>query len=97
MGLSIQPYGNVVAIARFEAPEFTRGIIVRVDRPERGVVLAVGDGITREDGTLDQPEVSVGDIVAYKHRKGTEVTVDGMIVTLVRGEDLRYREQEEAA
>lgn len=55
------------------------------EKPTEGVVVAVGPGITLQDGTHVAPDFEVGDTVIYSKYSGTEITHDGkdyLIITL---------------
>ncbi|KPK82007.1 MAG: molecular chaperone GroES, partial [Phycisphaerae bacterium SM23_33] len=58
-----------------------RGGIVLPDtakeKPQKGKVLAVGDGKLLEDGTRAKFQVKVGDTVLFASYAGTEIKVDG--------------------
>ena len=101
MGLSVQPYGNMVIVGRLPSETRSPGGIVIPDvsqeRADRAIVLAVGGGLRLADGTLDKPEVRVGDVVLIQPDAGTEITVDGIGVTVVKGDDVGCVIQEEAA
>jgi chaperonin GroES len=77
----IRPLGEKVLIKRLEAEEKTRGGIVLPDtakeKPQKGKVLAVGDGKLLEDGTRATFQVKVGDTVLFSSYGGTEIKVEG--------------------
>lgn len=77
----IRPLGEKVLLKRLEAEERTRGGIVLPDtakeKPQKGKVLAVGDGKLLEDGTRAKFQVKVGDTVLFASYAGTEIKVDG--------------------
>jgi chaperonin GroES len=77
----IRPLGEKVLLKRLEAEETTRGGIVLPDtakeKPQKGKVLAVGDGKLLEDGTRAKFQVKVGDTVLFASYAGTEIKVDG--------------------
>ena len=58
------------------------------EKPTTGVVLAVGDGKLDKDGKHLPMPVEVGDKVIYGKFGGTEVTVDGEDVLILRADDL---------
>ena len=78
---SIRPLGEKVLIQRLAAEEKTRGGIVLPDtakeKPQKGKILAVGDGKLLEDGTRAAFQVKVGDTVLFASYAGTEIKVDG--------------------
>jgi len=76
----IRPLGEKVLIRRLEAEEKTRGGIVLPDtakeKPQKGKILAVGDGKLLDDGTRAKFQVSVGDTVLFASFAGTEIKLD---------------------
>jgi len=75
----IRPLGEKVLVKRLEAEQVTRGGIVLPDsaqeKPQRGTVLAVGDGRMLKDGTRAEFQVKKGDKVLFSSYGGTEVKV----------------------
>jgi len=83
----IRPLGEKVLIRRLEAEETTRGGIVLPDtakeKPQKGKILAVGDGKLLEDGGRAALQVKVGDTVLFASYAGTEIKVDGEELVLM--------------
>ena len=50
--------------------------------------MAVGEGKTADSGTLIKPQVKVGDQVLYGKYAGTEITVDGEDLLIMRESDI---------
>ena len=77
----IRPLGEKVLIKRLEAEETTRGGIVLPDtakeKPQKGTILAVGDGKLLDDGSRAKFQVKVGDKILFASYAGTEIKVDG--------------------
>jgi chaperonin GroES len=77
----IRPLGEKVLIKRMEAEEKTKGGIVLPDaakeKPQKGTVLAVGDGKLLKDGKRAALQVKVGDNVLFSSYAGTEVKIGG--------------------
>ena len=75
--LKIRPLGEKVLVKRLEAEQVTRGGIVLPDtakeKPQRGTILAVGDGRMLKDGTRAKFQVKKGDKVLFSSYGGTEV------------------------
>ena len=88
----IRPLGEKVLIKRLEAEEKTRGGIVLPDsakeKPQKGRVLAVGDGKLLEDGTRAKFQIAVGDTVLFGSYAGTEIRVDGEEMLLMDEGDI---------
>ena len=92
MALSIKPLADRVVIKAAAAEATTKsGIIIPVsakEKPQRGEVVAVGDGKTSDAGTVIKPEVKVGDQVLYGKWTGTEITVDGEDYLIMQEKDI---------
>ena len=76
----IRPLGEKVLVKRLEAEETTRGGIVLPDtakeKPQKGTVLAVGDGKLLDDGSRADFQVAKGQTVLFASYAGTEIKVD---------------------
>ena len=92
MSISIKPLADRVIVAPAAAEEKTKsGIIIpdtAKEKPQRGEVVAVGEGKVSEQGTLMQPQVKVGDQVLYGKYAGTEISVDGSDYLIMRESDI---------
>ena len=79
--IKIRPLGEKVLIKRMEAENTTKGGIVLPDtakeKPQKGEVLALGNGKLLDDGTLGSFTVKVGDEVLFASYAGTEIKVNG--------------------
>ncbi|MBC5773467.1 co-chaperone GroES [Pontibacter sp. KCTC 32443] len=90
--MSIKPLADRVIVAPAAAEEKTKsGIIIpdtAKEKPQRGEVVAVGEGKVSEQGTLMKPQVKVGDQVLYGKYAGTEISVDGGDYLIMRESDI---------
>ncbi|BDE95286.1 co-chaperone GroES [Raoultibacter timonensis] len=90
--MNLKPLGDRVIIKPDEAETTTAsGLYIASEakeKPTTGVVLAVGDGKLDKDGKHLPMPVEVGDKVIYGKFGGTEVTVDGEDVLILRADDL---------
>ncbi len=88
----IRPLGEKVLIKRMEAETTTKGGIVLPDtakeKPQKGKVLAIGDGKLLDDGTRAAFTVSKGDKVLFSSYAGTEIKVDGEELMLMDESDI---------
>mgnify|MGYP001580443214 CR=1 FL=1 len=81
--LKARPFGDRVLVKPDAAEEMTAGGIiipdtVKQEKPERGRVVAVGDGKMSEDGRVLPMRVSVGDKVMFRKQYGdNEIKIDG--------------------
>ena len=91
--MEIKPLGDRVVIKPLEAEAKTKGGIVLPDtakeKPQEGKVVAVGKGKVLDNGTLQTPEVKVGDKVLYGKYSGNEITTkEGEELLIMREEDI---------
>ena len=88
----IRPLGEKVLIKRLEAEETTAGGIVLPDsakeKPQKGKVLAVGDGKLLDDGTRAKFQVAAGNTVLFASYAGTEIKVDDDELIILRESDI---------
>lgn len=76
-----------------KAPEETTagGIIIpdtAKEKPQEGTIVAVGNGKQTDDGKVLPMTVKVGDKVIYGKYGGTEITVDGKELLIMRESDI---------
>jgi len=85
--LKITPLHDRVIVKAAAAEEKTAGGIIIPDtakeKPQRGVVVAVGTGKKDEPMT-----VKVGDTVLYGKYAGTEIAVEGQDLLIMRESDI---------
>lgn len=88
----IRPLGEKVLVKRMEAETTTKGGIVLPDtakeKPQKGTVLAVGDGKQLEDGSRAEFSVKVGDKVLFTSYAGTEIKLEGEELMLMDESDI---------
>jgi chaperonin GroES len=91
--MNLKPLGDRLIVRAVEEEETTSSGIVLPDtakeKPQKGEVLAVGDGNWDEDGEKRIPlDVVAGDTVLYSKYGGTEVKVDGEDLLVLRESDV---------
>ena len=90
--MKLKPLGDRLIVKAVEEEETTVSGIVLPDtakeKPQRGKVLAVGDGKVADDGKRVPIDVSDGDEVLYSKYGGTEITVDGEDLLVLRESDV---------
>jgi chaperonin GroES len=90
--MKLKPLGDRLIVQAVEEEETTASGIVLPDtakeKPQRGKVLAVGDGKVEEDGKRIPLDVSEGDEVLYSKYGGTEIKVDGEDLLVLRESDV---------
>ena len=87
--MKLKPLGERVIVKAVEEEETTPSGIVLPDtakeKPQRGKVLAVGDGkVNEETGKRTPLDVKEGDEVLYSKYGGTEINVDGEDLIVLR-------------
>jgi len=79
--MKIRPLADKVIVQRVEAESKTAGGIVLPDtakeKPQRGKVIAVGEGKLLDDGKRAPVSVKVDQQVLFTSYAGTEVKIDG--------------------
>ena len=87
----VSPLADRVVVRSLEGHEQTRGGLFIPDtakeKPQEGEILAVGPG-RFDDGKRVPMEVKVGDKVLYGKYSGTEVTIDGEALLILRESDV---------
>ena len=86
--MNLKPLGDRIVVKQDEAQETTAGGLYIAaeskEKPQTGVVLAVGEGKVNNEGKHLPMPVKVGDRVLYGKYGGTEVDVDGEKVLILR-------------
>ena len=90
--MKLKPLGDRLIVKAVEEEETTASGIVLPDtakeKPQRGKVLAAGDGKIADDGKRVPLDVSEGDEVLYSKYGGTDITVDGEELLVLRESDV---------
>ena len=91
--MDIRPLGDRIVVKPLEAENKSKGGIVLPDtakeKPQEAKVVAVGKGKVLENGTLQAPEVKVGDKVLFGKYSGNEITTkEGEELLILREEDI---------
>jgi len=90
--MKIKPLADRVVVKPAEAEERTKGGIIVPDtakeKPVWGEVVAVGPGRVSDDGKSIPMEIKAGDKVLYGKYSGTEVTIDGEELLIMRESDI---------
>ncbi|HSU96521.1 MAG TPA: co-chaperone GroES [Gemmatimonadaceae bacterium] len=88
---TVKPLADRVVIKALEETEQMRGGLFIPDtakeKPQQGEIIAVGPG-RYEDGKLVPMSLKVGDKVLYGKYSGTEVTLSGDQVLILRETDV---------
>jgi chaperonin GroES len=91
--MKLKPLGDRLIVQAIDEDETTASGIVLPDtakeKPQKGKVLAVGDGKWDEEGEKRIPlDVAEGDEVLYSKYGGTEIKVEGEDLLVLRESDV---------
>ncbi|AGB40314.1 Co-chaperonin GroES [Halobacteroides halobius DSM 5150] len=91
--MNIKPLGNRVVIKDVEQEEQTTnsGIVIpdsAKEEPQKGEVVAVGEGKRLDNGDLVEPAVNTGDVVIYAKYAGNEIEHAGEEYLVVSEKDI---------
>jgi chaperonin GroES len=80
--MNLKPLGDRVIVKPAEAETQTQsGLFIpdtAKEKPQRGEVIAVGDGKLKDDGARIAIDVKVGDTVIFSKYGGSEVKIDNV-------------------
>ena len=90
--MAFKPLHDRVLVRRLESDEKTAGGLIIPDsakeKPAEGEIIAAGEGARKDSGELIPMAVSVGDKVLFGKWSGTEVTVDGEELLMMKESDI---------
>lgn len=79
---NVRPLGDRILVKRVESESKTKGGIIIPDtareKPQEALVVAVGPGALRNDGSRREPLLKAGDRVLLSKYAGTEIKLDGV-------------------
>ncbi len=90
--MTLEPLHDRIIIKPSQPDETTKGGIIIPDtakeKPMQGEIVAVGQGKVGDDGKVIPLQVKAGDKVLYGKYSGTEVSVDGEDMLIMRESDV---------
>ena len=90
--MKFRPLHDRVVVKRIDAEEKSAGGIIIPDtaqeKPQQGVVIAIGPGGRDESGKLVPIEVKVGDRILFGKWSGTEVKIEGVEYLIMKESDI---------
>lgn len=90
--IKVRPLDDRIVVEPVEAEEKTSGGILLPDtakqKPQRGVVLAVGPGKLLDNGQRAALSVAKGDEILYGRYAGNDVKVEGREIKIMRESDI---------
>ena len=92
MSTKLTPLHDRILVRRVEEAETARGGIIIPDtakeKPQEGVVIAVGKGKSNDKGETFPLAVKEGDRVLFGKYAGTEIKIDGEEFLILREEEV---------
>ena len=90
--MALKPLRDRVLVRRVESDEKTSGGLIIPDsakeKPAEGVIVAAGEGARKDSGELIAMSVSEGDKILFGKWSGTEVTIDGEELLIMKESDI---------
>ena len=90
--MKFRPLHDRVVVRRIDEDERTLGGIIIPDtakeKPQQGIVVAVGPGAADDKGQVQPLDVQPGDRVLFGKWSGTEVKIDGEDVLIMKESDI---------
>ena len=90
--MKFRPLHDRVLLRRLEQSDKTSGGIIIPDtakeKPAEGEIVAVGTGLRDEAGKVVPLDVKAGDKVLFSKWSGTEVTIDGEELLVMKESDI---------
>ena len=90
--MNLKPLGDRLIVRALDEDETTASGLVLPDtakeKPQKGEVLAVGEGAKDDSGNRIALDVAKGDTVLYSKYGGTEIKVEGEDLLVLRESDV---------
>ena len=90
--MALKPLHDRVLVRRVESDEKTSGGLIipesAKEKPAEGVIVAAGEGARKDSGELSAMSVSEGDKILFGKWSGTEVTIDGEELLIMKESDI---------
>ncbi|MGB3146673.1 MAG: co-chaperone GroES [Paracoccaceae bacterium] len=90
--MAFKPLHDRVVVRRIQSEDKTKGGLIIPDnakeKPAEGEVIAVGEGARKDSGELIAMTVKKGDRILFGKWSGTEVTLDGEDLLIMKESDI---------
>lgn len=90
--MDFKPLHDRVLVRRIEGDEKTKGGLIIPDtakeKPAEGEVISCGEGARKDSGELIPMGVKKGDRILFGKWSGTEVTIDGEELLIMKESDV---------
>jgi chaperonin GroES len=92
MYMKVRPLYDRILVKRVEEENKTAGGLFIPDtakeKPQKGLVVAVGNGKVQEDGSIRKLDVKEGDKILFSKYSGNEIKMDGVEHLIMREDDV---------
>ena len=90
--MAFTPLHDRVLVRRVEGDDKTAGGLIipesAKEKPAEGIVVSCGEGARKDSGELIEMAVSAGDKILFGKWSGTEVTLDGEELLIMKESDI---------
>lgn len=90
--MNLRPLQDRILVKRIEEETKTAGGIFIPDtakeKPQRGEIVAVGNGKKTEDGKVIPVDLKAGDKVLFGKYAGTDIKIEGQEFLIMREDDI---------
>ena len=90
--MAFKPLHDRVLVKRIASTEKTTGGLIipesAKEKPAEGEIISVGEGARQDSGELIAPSVKVGDRILFGKGSGTEVSLDGQDLLIMKESDI---------
>ncbi len=90
--MQLRPLHDRILVRRIDPAEQAKGGIIIPDtakeKPQEGVVVAVGNGKLLENGTRLEMTVKEGDHILFAKYSGNDIKIDGEELLILREDDV---------
>jgi chaperonin GroES len=90
--MKLRPLHDRILVQRLDQGEQKKGGIIIPDsakeKPQRGTVVAAGNGKRQENGQITPLDVKAGDQILFGKYSGSEVTIDDVEYLILREDEV---------
>ncbi len=90
--MKVRPLYDRILVKRVEEETKTAGGLYIPDtakeKPQQGIIVAVGNGKLQDDGSLRKLEVKAGDKILFAKYSGSDIKMDGVEHLILREDDI---------
>jgi chaperonin GroES len=90
--MKVRPLYDRILVKRVEEEMKTAGGLFIPDtakeKPQKGLVVAVGNGKIQDDGSIRKLDVKEGDKVLFSKYSGNDIKIDGVEHLILREDDV---------